>query len=127
MGQDPPSDVAQHVALLELPKEMKEKDAAARMRKIVVTGGPGSGKSSIIDVLERWGCKAVHEAAIQCINELSNELGVEAQKKWRLEHKDQFQMMVTRRQKELEDAVDPNLPMVFFDRGRLDGHGYAKF
>lgn len=102
-------------------------EAIVQKRKIVITGGPGSGKSTMVGALERIGFAAVPEAAIECINELSTQMGVEAQKQWRAAHKDEFQMMVARRQLVLEEEVDPDAEVIFFDRGRLDGHGYAKF
>jgi predicted ATPase len=79
--------------------------------------------------LERIGFRTVHEAAIEVINELNNEMGTEAQKAWRGANKDEFQMRVAKRQRMLEEtaAADGAVDVIFLDRGCLDGHGYSRY
>lgn len=94
--------------------------------RVVVTGGPGSGKTTLIANLARLGFATVPEAAIQVIAALNQRYGVEGQKAWRAANRGSFQEAVLARQVELEDAVgDP--PAVFFDRGRLDGVAYCRY
>jgi predicted ATPase len=91
----------------------------------VVTGGPGSGKTTLIEDLAERGWTTVPEAAIQVIAELNEELGVEQQKRWRGAHREAFQVRVMRRQLELEAAA-PREAVVFLDRGVIDGLAYCR-
>lgn len=94
--------------------------------RVVVTGGPGSGKSTLVAALGRRGFATVEEAAIQVIAELNAERGVEGQKAWRRAHKSEFQELVARRQAALEEAVPEDTAVLFLDRGRLDGLAYCR-
>jgi predicted ATPase len=94
--------------------------------RVVVTGGPGSGKTTLVEALERRGYATVPEAALQVIDELNARRGVDGQKAWRLSHRAEFQALVLARQIALEQAAgDP--PVLFLDRGRLDGVAYCRF
>ena len=97
------------------------------MEKIVVTGGPGSGKTTLIEALAARGWATVPEAAIAVIAELNDELGVEGQKRWRAGHLGAFQLRVMRRQVELERAgLAGGADVLFLDRGLLDGLAYCR-
>lgn len=93
---------------------------------VVVTGGPGSGKTTLVEDLGRLGFATVPEAAIQVIQELNDELGLEEQKRWRKEQRAAFQVRVLRRQIELEEALAAHDGPAFLDRGRLDGVAYCR-
>mmetsp|Transcript_58168 Transcript_58168/g.138463 ORF Transcript_58168/g.138463 Transcript_58168/m.138463 type:complete len:248 (+) Transcript_58168:144-887(+) len=95
---------------------------------IAITGGPGSGKSSIVQALKSRGMTTVPEAAIQIINDLNEELGVDGQKEWRRSHKDEFQLRVTTKQASLEASAmkTSTKGLAFCDRGLLDGLGYCR-
>jgi predicted ATPase len=94
--------------------------------RVVITGGPGSGKTTLVEALERRGYATVPEAALQVIDELNARHGVDGQKAWRGAHRAEFQELVLARQIALEDAAgDP--PVLFLDRGRLDGVAYCRF
>ena len=94
--------------------------------RVVVTGGPGSGKTTLVEALGRRGYATVPEAALQVIEALNAKHGVDGQKAWRRDHRAAFQRAVLERQIELEAAA-PEGATVFFDRGRLDGVAYCRF
>ena len=64
--------------------------------KIVITGGPYSGKTTLIEELEDRGCNVLHEAAIELIKELNDKFGVAGQKAWREKHFSEFQEMIAK-------------------------------
>ena len=95
---------------------------------IVVTGGPGSGKTTLVEEMAKLGYATAPEAAIQVIAELNERLGVDEQKVWRREHRTEFQLSILRRQVEIEERLLEEAPEVaFLDRGRLDGLAYCRF
>jgi predicted ATPase len=93
--------------------------------RVVITGGPYSGKTTIIERLAASGYTTIQEAAIEVIEELTRELGLEGQARWRTEHRDEFQLRIVRMQMALEAAA-PLGATVFQDRGRLDGLAYCR-
>jgi predicted ATPase len=93
---------------------------------VVITGGPGSGKTTVIEALAGLGYRTVPEAAIQVIEELNQELGLEGQKRWRAAHTGRFQDRVLDLQIELEKKCATAPGFVFLDRGRLDGLAYLR-
>ena len=93
--------------------------------RVVVTGGPGSGKTTLVESLGARGFATVPEAAIQVISELNETFGVDGQKRWRREHRLEFQERVLERQIALEEAAGEP-PVLFLDRGRLDGVAYCR-
>ena len=97
-------------------------------RLIVITGGPGTGKTSLIEALAERGWATVPEAAIEVIGELNAEMGLERQKEWRHANRSEFQARVLARQKTLEGAaLDSEEPVAFLDRSRLDGLAYCRY
>ena len=98
------------------------------IRRIVITGGPYSGKTTVIDALGEVGHSVVREAAIQVIDDLSSELGLEGQATWRKSNPEAFQVKIIDKQEELEDAAAKSAQtgLVFLDRGRLDGVAYCR-
>jgi predicted ATPase len=96
-------------------------------RHVVLTGGACSGKTTLLEELRRRGFATVPETAIQVIEELNAQLGVEGQKRWREGHWTEFQAAVAERQLENESSVEPALGgVVFLDRGWLDGIAYCR-
>lgn len=94
--------------------------------RVVVTGGPGSGKTTLVEALGRRGFATVPEAALQVIAAINAVRGVEGQKEWRRRFRGAFQRAVLERQIQLEAEVEPGAD-AFFDRGRLDGVAYCRF
>lgn len=92
---------------------------------VVVTGGPGSGKTTLVEAFSHLGYPTVPEAAIAVIAELNERLGVEEQKTWRRTHRQEFQELVARRQAKNEAELSPGMHATFLDRGRFDGLAYC--
>ena len=95
---------------------------------VVITGGPASGKTTLVEAFAARGYATVPEAAIQVIAELNEELGLEEQKAWRLANRRAFQLRVLARQVELEGrALEMSAGrVVFLDRCRIDGLAYCR-
>ena len=97
-------------------------------RLVVISGGPGSGKTSLIEHLESLGYATVPEAGIQIIDELNRQHGVPGQIAWRQRHPGDFQRLVRARMVALEAACTiPAGEFGFCDRGRPDALAYAEF
>ena len=95
-------------------------------RFVVITGGPGSGKTSLVTHLGSLGYATVPEAAMQIVDELNRERGVPGQIEWRLQHPAEFNRLVAQRQAALEAACAvAEGRMGFCDRGRPDIKAYA--
>ncbi len=91
---------------------------------IVITGGPFSGKTSLVSALAARGFATVPEAAISVIEDLTQELGLDGQATWRAAHREEFQERIIQKQLLLEAGEHAAGP-VFLDRGRLDGVAYC--
>lgn len=95
-----------------------------KTRKIVITGGPGTGKSSIINEL-------IHRG-YTCLEEISRQVTLNAKK----EGIDQLfltnpllfsELLLRGRQQQYEEANTLNADMVFFDRGVPDVLAYMDY
>jgi len=96
--------------------------------RVVITGGPGAGKTALVDELAQRGYTTVPEAATAVLSELNERLGLEGQRAWRREHPAEFQVLVVRRHAQLEAAARPGKDgLVFLDRGWIDGLAYCRF
>lgn len=95
------------------------------MRRLVVTGGPCSGKSTLIDALDRSGFKTAREAAIEVINDGVSRLGLSEFIHWRKSQLVDFQLDVDRQQRVIEREFCPD-DIVFCDRSRIDGVAYLR-
>jgi len=94
---------------------------------VVLTGGPHSGKTSLVERLRVAGHAVVPEAAFALIEQLNAELGLEDQQRWRQANLLEFQERVVALQDELERGLaPPESGVVFLDRGRLDGLAYCE-
>lgn len=84
-------------------------------RKFVITGGPGVGKSSIINYLAKEGHTVVQEAATDIIKE---ELAKGTQEPW---NQDWFEDRVIEcHNSRYAEAVASQAQHIFFDRGHID-------
>ncbi|OGL31296.1 hypothetical protein A3F37_02950 [Candidatus Saccharibacteria bacterium RIFCSPHIGHO2_12_FULL_41_12] len=95
-------------------------------RVIAIIGGPGTGKTAVIDELQRRGHTVVHEAARQVIDEgLSKGMTIDEIRGDNL----QFQMAIIEKkiQNEVQwfDSLDSS-KIVFVDRGMHDAWAYFK-
>lgn len=95
-----------------------------KQKKIVITGGPGTGKSTIIDQLIKM--------EFTCMPEISRTITKEAQ----LSGIDQLfledpilfsELLLKGRIGQYETADSHKTDMVFFDRGIPDIHGYMDY
>ena len=90
----------------------------------MLIGGPGTGKSSVLDELERRG--------FICMSEISREITLEARKKGieQLFLKEPIlfsKLLMEGREKQYIDAITHKSDFVFFDRGIPDIHAYMDF
>ncbi|MBZ0187081.1 MAG: ATP-binding protein [Candidatus Obscuribacterales bacterium] len=83
--------------------------------KIVITGGPSVGKTTIISLLQLRGYRVVHEIATQVIKE---------GKYLPWQDRGKFQAEVLRRQTNAESSILDFENPVFLDRGAFDGEAY---
>lgn len=95
-----------------------------KTRKIVITGGPGTGKTSVIEALEAHG----H----YCFHEVSREIIQEAQKKGidQLFLKEPLlfsEMLLEGRIQQYQDASQRSDELVFLDRGIPDVVAYMNY
>ena len=96
------------------------------MRRIVLTGGPYSGKTTLVERLAAEGHAVAPEAALRVIEALADELGARAAAAWRRAHPGRFQERVLALQLELEArAAARGASVVVCDRGVLDGVAYC--
>ena len=86
------------------------------LMKYVVTGGPCSGKTSVIEVLETKGYRIIEEAARLVIKNGNVFPWVDLGK---------FQDAILKKQLELEKSLEGDI--MFLDRGLIDGVAYYKF
>ena len=93
-------------------------------KKIVITGGPGTGKTSLISFLE--------EKGYQCQNEVSRQVTLEAQKKGidQLFLSDPIlfsQQLLEGRLKQHQEVSHFKKNLLFYDRGLPDIPAYLNF
>lgn len=97
------------------------------MRKIVLTGGPYAGKSTLAEELRASGFAVAPEAALLVIEALGRELGAERARAWREHHPDRFQLRIAELQIELEArAQRSGAEWIVCDRGLPDGIAYCR-
>ena len=91
------------------------------MKRIVITGPPFAGKSSVIKELENQGYNVVDESAREILNSLRDLKFIDPHKNKR----DYFQREVVFRQIKIEDE-NRHLPLTFYDRGIVDSIAYYR-
>ncbi|EKY3117991.1 ATP-binding protein [Cronobacter turicensis] len=89
-------------------------------RKIVITGGPGGGKSTLLDILARAGWRTSPETGRAIIQEQIRAAGVALP--WG--DREAFAAMMLNREERAWYAADEVNDVVFFDRGIPDIVGY---
>jgi len=93
-------------------------------KKIVITGGPGTGKSSLINELIRQN--------FFCMGEISRKVTLDAREKGidQLFLKEPLlfsELLLEGREQQFLNAEKENTEIVFFDRGIPDVHGYMNY
>jgi predicted ATPase len=95
--------------------------------RVVLTGGPHAGKTTLLRSLEKKGHHVLPEAALAEIEQLVRDLGTEAARAWRQTNMAEFQLRVSERQARIEAGVTERHPgPCFFDRGVIDGLAYCQ-
>ena len=89
-------------------------------KRIALTGGPGVGKSTVLDILSRQGYTIVPEAARIIIEQEMQKDG--SCLPWR--DLQGFQNAASNLQFELENSAEE--PIIFSDRGIVDGYAYSQ-
>jgi predicted ATPase len=93
--------------------------------RVVLTGGPHGGKTTLATELRSRGITVVEEGALSVIRELNAAMGdADTARTWRRANMAEFQVLVARRQAELERAALGDL--VISDRGTIDGLAYCE-
>lgn len=97
-------------------------------RKIVITGAPGTGKTSIVEALEKRGYTVRHEIIRDMTQRAKMGLGGEdfpSNPLAFVEDPRAFNdQLIQGRARQFGLAVDPKVPLVFFDRGIPDVLAY---
>jgi predicted ATPase len=102
-------------------------EAAQRLPEfIVLSGGSGVGKTTLIKHLESLGYAVLPEAAMQAIGSLNDLLGPAAQLAWRTKHKAAFAELVGTLAMAQEDKAHQAGGLHFLDRSAMDNLGYAR-
>jgi len=88
-----------------------------KSKKVVLTGGPSSGKTTLVEELEKRGYNVIHEVARKVLEERKNfEL---TKSEWKIR-----QSIIHERQLALENIATG---LVFMDRSQLDCIAYSKY
>lgn len=93
-------------------------------QKIVLIGGPGTGKSTVLNALKTRG--------FHCMSEVSREVTLEAQKKgiqqlFLTEPLLFSKMLLEGRERQYKEADETDADWVFFDRGLPDVFAYMDY
>jgi len=86
--------------------------------KIVITGGPCSGKSTIISELKNRGFKIIDETAREVINDRNLDSNMTRDDSISIQHE------IILRQIEKEKVIDGSFEIYFLDRGIFDVYAY---
>lgn len=95
-----------------------------KQNKIVITGGPGTGKSTVIDELQKMGFTCMPEIS-RTITKKAKESGID--QLFLTEPLLFSKMLLEGRIKQYDEAALQKSPTVFFDRGIPDIHAYMDY
>ena len=101
---------------------------------IVLTGGPFSGKTTLLHEMRKMGYPVVEEVAIDVIQREIATRGVVEFQNWKRHNLVEFQTTILAEQKRREDIVADKViqeamgsQSIIFDRGTLDGIAYLEY
>lgn len=95
-----------------------------KKQRIVITGGPGSGKTSIVKTIENKGFTCLHEISREVINEARKQ-GID---QLFLTNPMLFsQKLLDSRLQQFQEALKLNAQTVFYDRGMPDVTAYMDY
>lgn len=92
------------------------------IKKIVITGGSGAGKSSVVEMIKNKGYRVECEVAREVLDELRRDGYENPHKK----NRDFFQREVLRRQLKKERELIDFEGTIFLDRGIVDNLAYYR-
>lgn len=87
-------------------------------KKIVLTGGPSSGKSTLINSLEESGHTVLHETARKVLEERAES--PQSQEEWTIRQRLMYELQLD------QEASCPKTEYAFLDRGAPDTIAYSK-
>jgi predicted ATPase len=93
------------------------------MKKIVVTGGVYSGKTTIIEDLRDGGITTAPEALLQIVHEQRERIGEDNWKDWVIPNYSRFIELAAERQARIEEGIvtkHPHSQFCVYDRGMID-------
>lgn len=100
-------------------------------RVYIFTGGPYSGKTTMLNLFKEMDYTTVPEAAMVVIKELQKKWGVEKQRIFIENNIEEFQQMIVDKQKENEKKVlkqkNHKDDIIILDRSIIDSLGYLHF
>lgn len=95
-----------------------------KLKRIIITGGPGSGKTSLINYLEKEGYPVMHEISRDVILEAQKE-GID---QLFLENPILFsEKLLEGRLKQFHDGKNCDVHILFYDRGMPDVTAYMDY
>lgn len=101
----------------------------SKVKKIVLSGGPFSGKSTLVKEFKKIGLPVAEEAALTVIEELNNSIGIKEQIKFRDSNINEFQNMILDKQihfenQAIKEAIQYKNDYIICDRGVYDALSY---
>ncbi|MBS3142066.1 AAA family ATPase [Candidatus Woesearchaeota archaeon] len=88
------------------------------MKRIVISGGSYSGKSSLVKLFKRDKYKVIPDVGFEVIKSLNKRLGIQGQKRFRHNNPLAFYSMILKKQVQLEKHIKEK--RVILDRGVYD-------
>jgi len=113
----PPNSISDYGGLIRMIHAQRQ------FPKVVLTGGPYSGKTTIIDSLKKLGHPTIAESAYSVMQNESRKRGKLAFLRWRQSKPDHFQYKVYQRQMREEKMAVMRCPkprLLFMDRSAVD-------